>query len=233
MAYQRVNWADGEEGNTPMTADNLNKMDAGIFRNSEDIEELKEKATNVKVNPILTTGTKIAEITVDEETKGIYAPPGGGGGTDFVILTQEEYDALPDSKYTDGIEYRIKASPMNAYNMSYKDTSVGDELDNQKQNIADQQSAINLLNNKLDFKRKTLSGTSSAFGYLTTDMDYDSYLILRASVEGKNGYYAAPTKLSNGKLAFLITYVSNNTSKELIAYINSTDFSINIVYLEL
>lgn len=32
---------------------------------------------------------------------------GGGGNTDIVKLTQAEYDALPESKYTDGILYAI------------------------------------------------------------------------------------------------------------------------------
>lgn len=63
---------------------------------------------------------------------------GGGGNADFVDVTQEEYDELPDSKETDGVAYVISdADPMDAYNMPYKSTSVGDKLDGISQNIAD------------------------------------------------------------------------------------------------
>ena len=30
MAYTRINWQDGESGGTPLSAENLNKMDEGI-----------------------------------------------------------------------------------------------------------------------------------------------------------------------------------------------------------
>lgn len=31
MAYTRINWKDGESGGTPLSAENLNKMDKGIY----------------------------------------------------------------------------------------------------------------------------------------------------------------------------------------------------------
>ncbi len=40
-----------------------------------------KQGTVTKVTPIITTGTKIAEIEVDGDKKEIYAPAGGGGGS--------------------------------------------------------------------------------------------------------------------------------------------------------
>lgn len=31
MAYEKTNWQNGSQGGTPLNADNLNKMEAGIF----------------------------------------------------------------------------------------------------------------------------------------------------------------------------------------------------------
>lgn len=40
--YTRINWKDGENGGTPISADNLNLMDLGIEKAHQLIEELKE-----------------------------------------------------------------------------------------------------------------------------------------------------------------------------------------------
>ena len=42
MAYQRINFADGELGGTPLDADNLNHIEDGIVANEEAIEEVSE-----------------------------------------------------------------------------------------------------------------------------------------------------------------------------------------------
>lgn len=53
------------------------------------------------------------------------------GGTEFYNITQADYDALPSSKLTDGVAYVITdADDMDAYNMPYKNTTVGDKIDN-------------------------------------------------------------------------------------------------------
>lgn len=61
--------------------------------------------SNVEWTQEVTSGTKIAEITIDDETTEVYAPK---GGADAVILTKEEYDALPDTKLTDNKQYFVK-----------------------------------------------------------------------------------------------------------------------------
>lgn len=50
MAYQRINWQDGESGNTPLSAENLNKMDNGIYNNSNNIGDLSLLNTKNKDN---------------------------------------------------------------------------------------------------------------------------------------------------------------------------------------
>lgn len=39
MAYTRINWQDGESGGTPLSAENLNKMDMQIEQNTNAIEQ--------------------------------------------------------------------------------------------------------------------------------------------------------------------------------------------------
>lgn len=60
---------------------------------------------NVEWTQEVTSGTKIAEITIDDETTEVYAP---SGNADAVILSKEEYDALPDTKLTDNKQYYVR-----------------------------------------------------------------------------------------------------------------------------
>lgn len=50
MAYQRINWQDGESGNTPLSAENLNKMDKAIEDISNNIGDLSLLNTKNKDN---------------------------------------------------------------------------------------------------------------------------------------------------------------------------------------
>ena len=54
MAYEKINWKSGKTGGTLVNSTNLNKMDKGIYDNSIDIENIKEKNT--------TQDTKIAAL---------------------------------------------------------------------------------------------------------------------------------------------------------------------------
>lgn len=81
-----------------------------------------------------------------------------------VELTKEEYDALPYAEKHNGKDYLVKGmSPMTAYNMPYKDSTVGDGLDDIKQNIAD------LSNNKISYKIYEFETANLPIG--TTYMD--------------------------------------------------------------
>ena len=54
MAYNRVNWEDAPSTKTPVSAENLNKMDAGIFANDKKLrkaisikQEVDDSAENI------------------------------------------------------------------------------------------------------------------------------------------------------------------------------------------
>ena len=57
----------------------------------------------ISVTPLQQTGTNIADISIGERVVHLYAPSGGGGGSDLapVRLTQDEYDALTYAQKTD------------------------------------------------------------------------------------------------------------------------------------
>ena len=66
--------------------------------------------------------------TVQEAVDELSRRPGGGGESNIVYLTQEAYDALPESKLTDGIEYRItdaNTDSTKARNISYDNAESG------------------------------------------------------------------------------------------------------------
>lgn len=92
--------------------------DISVINSNMDIidskmKELENKAgtggsgSNVEWNQIQTSGTKIAEVTIDGTMTEVYAPSESGGGSDDVDLTQAEYDALSDTKLTDNKNYFI------------------------------------------------------------------------------------------------------------------------------
>lgn len=90
--------------------------------------------SNVEWNQLQKSGTKIAEITIEGQKTDVYSPT--GGGTEFVELTKEQYDALPDTKLTDGIprlitdysEGSIKGTTANS--VQYDNTETQLEADN-------------------------------------------------------------------------------------------------------
>ena len=59
---------------------------------------ISNKSTNVVVTPILSTGTQIATIKVDNTTKTLYAPSGGGGSEGHIY--NSEKDSLAEGTKT-------------------------------------------------------------------------------------------------------------------------------------
>lgn len=98
-------WQDLPNESTPISAHALQEHTDAI----ENIEQYLFDnpiggggGSTVSVNPIVTTGTHIADITVDGNKSELYAP-NGGGGSEFVEMTKAQYDALPADKLTDGV----------------------------------------------------------------------------------------------------------------------------------
>lgn len=82
--YTRVNWKSGEEGNTPLTATNLNKMDKGIYDLSVSMAELQ--ASQTEANEALRSRNLELERSLDEVREFIY----GSGGLDDILDAPEE-----------------------------------------------------------------------------------------------------------------------------------------------
>lgn len=66
--------------------------------------------SEVSVNPITSTGTKIAEITVDGTTQDIYAPNGGGGGSSVIPNPQGTPTDVLSSVSIDNVIYAVSGN---------------------------------------------------------------------------------------------------------------------------
>ncbi len=115
--------------------------------------------------------------------------------TSFEKMSEAEYDALPDTKYTD---HTPRITPddedeLNAYNITYKNTHVGealdatatslvgvnedvsdinDEISDIKQNIADQQTEIEGLNSLIVVEEHELETNASGDGEIPSKSGY-------------------------------------------------------------
>lgn len=117
-------WEDLPSENTPITAEALQEHTDAIEHLEEYLEENPiMDGTDVQWNQIVESGEEIAEITIDGETTKVYAPKGGGGGGEaFVEMTKAEYDALPDTKLTDGVPRLITDYTEGSSGEIYDDT---------------------------------------------------------------------------------------------------------------
>jgi hypothetical protein len=88
--YDRLTVVRGVSGNSYVTTvDGVSGISPGVTSGWENYWQLFAAdgegggggGSNVVVTPIVTTGTKIATITVDGQGNDLYAPNGGGGGT--------------------------------------------------------------------------------------------------------------------------------------------------------
>ena len=80
---------------------------------------------------------RISDIEEELEELKDNGIPGGGGSSNIQYLTQAEYDALPESKLTDGVEYRIKDGGVrgSAKNVDYDNSESGLEAKNMQEAI--------------------------------------------------------------------------------------------------
>ena len=107
----------------------------------------------------------------------------GGGGCDcgeIVYLTQAEYNALPESKLTNGVEYRITDSnpPVpTARDMAYDNSESGIEAETVQSAIDEVQNDVSLLNESLtasdNLKFQFATDGEGNYGYLGAD---DSFI---------------------------------------------------------
>ena len=63
MSYTRVNWQNSPNTATPLSAENLNKMDAGIKQNADDIKQLQQHTYDAELDSTSTNAP---------QTKAVY-----------------------------------------------------------------------------------------------------------------------------------------------------------------
>lgn len=121
--------------------------EAKAFRDGAEAVAGVGIATEEKAGLVKPDGTT---ITVDED--GTIHSIGSKGTTDVVYLTQAEYDALPDTKLTDDVEYRITDTGINdatASNVSYNNTLSGIGATTVQQAVDELSSEVNGLNDSV------------------------------------------------------------------------------------
>ena len=143
---------------------------------------------------------------------------GGGSGCDIMYLTQAQYDALPESKLTNGVEYRITDSnppAPTAKDMAYDNSESGLEAETV-------QDAIDGVNNNLESlfiirKTSNLSMTVPASGSarLSTGISVpapDGYTLVGYSTLSHNSNLILGTQLSSN-IFYIVA--RNNSSSEV------------------
>lgn len=68
MSYTKVGWQNSPNSSTPLTAENLDKMDSGIKKNSDDIEEANNTFSTFKTGEFETATTDISNLKEDNIT---------------------------------------------------------------------------------------------------------------------------------------------------------------------
>lgn len=68
MSYTKIGWQNSPNSSTPLTAENLDKMDSGIKKNSDDIEEANNAFSTFKTGEFETATTDISNLKQDNTT---------------------------------------------------------------------------------------------------------------------------------------------------------------------
>lgn len=68
MSYTKIGWQNSPNASTPLTAENLDKMDSGIKKNSDDIAEANNAFSTFKTGEFETATTDISNLKQDNTT---------------------------------------------------------------------------------------------------------------------------------------------------------------------
>ena len=68
MSYTKIGWQNSPNASTPLTAENLDKMDSGIKKNSDDITEANNAFSTFKTGEFETATTDISNLKQDNTT---------------------------------------------------------------------------------------------------------------------------------------------------------------------
>lgn len=168
--------------------------------------------------------------TVQDQIDILRATGGGGGG--IVELTEAEWNTLPDSKYTDGILYKITdgedltAKNVECVGADGKPSTVQVELDKQNNNIVDIQNDVNNMGLKLLWKNDSPSSAFASQTLTVNDISNHSHIFIVFNNDEAGSY-------GNGQL-LVSKEIHNNTDMwyisayyESSAYIIRRKFKVN------
>ena len=134
--------------------------------------------SSVEWSQIVTTGTKIAIITINGESTEVYAPSGGGGGS-TVSWNEIQTTGTKIAEITiDGTTYDVYAPnvSVSASDVSYDNTTSGLTAD-------DVQEAIDEIDANVDTLSGTVSGHTTDIGNLQTAVGSKANQSMIAPVE--------------------------------------------------
>ena len=185
-------------------------------------------------NGIQYSGTTDAATNINyDNSKGAIRAGNVQGAIDEIMettsqsrtLTQAEYDALPDTKYTDGIEYFITdAEPLDASTIAYDNTAS-------KMTATNVQAGIDELNSNLEdlsslIKVKTLTGTTNDSGNF--DLQTESSVKVISAVCRTNNYIVCEVHLNAAKTQW---YAYLHKYGAIDAQANKTN-TVDVYYIE-
>ena len=168
---------------------------------------------------------------------GIEYSGGGGSASDIMYLTQAEYDALPESKLTNGVEYRITdaGTMAGAENVGYDNSKSGleavnvqDAIDKLDESLEEVQ---NSLNNSYD-DLTTYTKFSGTFNAAAKTQSYFNIELLTLPKGTKNVYFtysvAGTTVKSMNKLVqgFSTNCLDFGTERAHISWLKKGDTSV-------
>ena len=159
---------------------------------------------------------------------------GGGSASDIMYLTQAEYDTLPESKLTDGVEYRITdaGTMAGAENIGYDNSKSGlevvnvqDAIDKITSGMSDKMVFVdvdNVIESQSFGGNTTAVTTGTCYTYTATQDCFLSALIVV-----NTNYTATPqTAKINDKILFSTggaTLSSSNTYVPIYAFLKKDD----------
>lgn len=121
MSYTRVNWQDAPSVSTPLSASNLNKMDAGIKQNADDIEQLQQHTYDSALNDTSTNApqTKVVKKAIEDavESVTIITDPtlSNEGQAADAKATGEAVAQVKSAFSVNGLLYEISYEDLNGY----------------------------------------------------------------------------------------------------------------------
>lgn len=171
--------------------------------------------------------------TESHEMEALSEKQGGEcGGAEVIEVTKEEYDSLPDSKYTDGKLYKIKDININgdATTVTYVDpdgnkTNVAAELDKVGNVYSLEEKVIGIDYDGSPIYQRTFTGSLTNFTEHSTEMRSNAMTILLTNIKrlvnakGFVRYGASETNYSDLQIGSTTMDMSGALQRSCFCYV--------------